>query len=110
MEKQENKNKDIEENKLWAVVAYLGILFVLPLLLKKDSEYAQYHSRQGLVLFISAVIWGIVSAVPFIGWFIIMPIGAVFFFVLWLIGVVNALSGKAKPLPLIGRLGEKFKI
>ena len=109
MEKQENKNKDIEENKLWAVVAYLGILFVLPLLLKKDSEYAQYHSRQGLVLFISAVIWGIVSAVPFIGWFIIMPIGR-FFFVLWLIGIVNALSGKAKPLPLIGRLGEKFKI
>ncbi|MBI5147949.1 MAG: hypothetical protein HZA37_02250 [Parcubacteria group bacterium] len=107
---EEKINKDIEEHKLWALIAYLGILFVLPLLLKKNSPYAQYHARQGLVLFVFAMIWGILGAVPFIGWFVIMPLGAILLFVLWLIGVVNALSGKAKPLPLIGGLAEKFKI
>ncbi len=27
--------KDIQENKLWAFLSYLGILFLIPLLLKK---------------------------------------------------------------------------
>ena len=37
--------KDVEENKLIAAVGYLGILFLIPLLAKKDSPFAQFHAK-----------------------------------------------------------------
>ena len=93
-------DKDIQENKLMALLSYLGILFLIPLLAKKDSPYCQFHAKQGLVLFIASfIMW-----IPFIGWIL-----GVVVFILWLIGVINVLSGKMKPLPIIGGFAEKFK-
>ncbi len=102
--------KDVEGNKIWALLGYLGILVILPLLLKKDSSFAYYHAKQGLVLFIFAIILSFLGMIPFIGWFLLLPIGGIIIFILWLMGIINALSGKMKPLPLIGGLAEKFKI
>jgi len=104
-----NKN-DVEENKIWAVIAYLGILCLIPLLAKKDSPYAQFHAKQGLVLFITGIIVGAVSALPFIGWFIVAPLGSIFVLVLAIIGIVNAVQGKTKELPLIGQFGRKINL
>lgn len=93
--------EDIEQNKVIALLAY--ILFFIPLLAAKDSPYAMFHANQGLVLLLLGISVSIVSSIiPIIGWFIIGPIGTVFVIVLAVIGIVNALNGKAKPLPLIG--------
>ena len=43
-------SKDVEENKAMAAIGYLGILFLIPLLANKDSPFAQYHAKQGMVL------------------------------------------------------------
>lgn len=101
--------KDVEENKVMAAIGYLGILFLIPLLAKKDSPFAQYHAKQGMVLFFCEVILGFVGWIPVIGWRVIAPIGSLIAFILLIIGLVNALSGKTQPLPLIGGLAEKFK-
>ena len=45
-------NKDIEDNKIIAAIGYVSILFVLPLFLKKNSKFAQFHAKQGLLLFL----------------------------------------------------------
>jgi len=103
-------HKDAEENKIWAVIAYLGILFLIPLLAKKDSPYAQYHAKQGLALFVAGLIVGVASALPLIGWFIIAPIGGIVLLILFIIGLVNALGGKMAPLPVIGKMAETLKI
>ena len=102
--------KDVEENKVWAAVGYLGILFLLPLLAKKDSPFAQYHGKQGLGLFIAGIIVGVASAIPFIGWFVLAPVGGILLVVMFIIGLVNALGGKMKPLPIIGKMVEGLKI
>ncbi|MBI4150963.1 hypothetical protein HY492_02445 [Candidatus Woesearchaeota archaeon] len=61
------------------------------------------------MLFILAIAISIIgSIVPIIGWFIILPIGNLVVLVLWIIGIINALSGKEKPLPLIGKFADKF--
>lgn len=101
--------QDIQENKIWAAIAYLGILFLVPLLAKKDSAYAQYHAKQGLVLFVFGVIIGFVMIIPFLGW-IIGVFGWILTVIFFIIGLVNALSGKMQPLPLIGKFGEGLKI
>jgi len=97
------EQKDIQENKIFAVLAYLGILVLVPLLAKKESKFAMFHAKQGLVLLIGWVISWILSFV-FIG-FILDVIMIVFS--IW--GIVNAASGKYAKLPLIGDLAEKFK-
>ena len=100
--------EDIDKNKVMGVLAYLGLLVLVPLLAAKDSKFARFHSNQGLVLLIAEVICsvlsGILSLIPF--WLIRLPIYLVqiALFVLAIIGIVNAASGKAKELPLIGKI------
>ncbi len=94
---------DVEKNKGIAALAYL--IFFLPLLTAKDSAYAKYHANQGLVLLLLGIAVSIVgSIIPFLGWFLILPVGGIFTVVLFVMGIVNAMNGKCKPLPLIGKL------
>lgn len=100
------KAKDApDEGNLKAVsaVAYLGILFFIPMVTNPKSKFAMFHANQGLLLLIAAVAVNLVGAVvPFLGWFIIWPLGSIFVFVLFIMGLVNALNGRMKRLPLIG--------
>lgn len=92
---------DIEKNKGMAILAY--ILFLIPLLAAKDSKFAQFHTNQGLVLFLVAVAVNVVGVViPFLGWLIILPLGSLFVVILAILGIINAAKGEAKPLPVIG--------
>lgn len=108
MENMKNNNmeftkEDIEKNKVMAILAY--IIFLIPLLAVKDSNFTKYHTNQGLVLFLAAVAVNIVgSIIPFIGWFLIVPLGNIAVFVLAIIGILNVSKGEAKPLPLIGKI------
>lgn len=95
--------EDVEKNKVMGILAYLGILVLVPLLSAKDSPFAQYHANQGLVLLIAGVIVGAASAFPIIGWFIVAPIGSILLFILAIMGIINAANGEMKPLPLIGQ-------
>ncbi len=94
-----------EKNIGMAIVAY--ILFFIPLLTDaKNDPFVKYHVKQGLLVFIGAVLISVVSWMPFIYW--ISWILNILVFVLFIIGVINAASGKEKPLPLIGHLAEHF--
>jgi len=105
----EEEKKSADDEKLFAVLSYFWILFLLPLVMKKDSDFAVYHGKQGLVLFIFSLIIGVASNIPAIGWFLIAPIGGVMTLILFIIGIMNALGGKKQPLPVIGKYAERFK-
>lgn len=93
--------KDVQENKLWAFVGYLGLLCLIPLLAKKDSRFAQFHAKQGLVLTIASFL----GMIPFLG----VLIGIVIF-VFWLMGIISVFQGQMKPLPIVGELAQKINI
>jgi len=97
------------KRELTAILSYLGILFLIPLLVAKDNDFDQFHARQGLVLFIAEVITAMFAAVPILGW-IGAPLLYIFWFVLIIIGIINVLEGKKKELPFIGQFADKFKI
>jgi uncharacterized membrane protein len=103
---------DVEQNKVFAVLAYIGILFVVPLLAAPRSRFARYHTNQGIVLFLSILIlWfglGVLAAFPIVN-IIMIPIGVTAGFILsagglvfMIIGIIHAASGEYKPLPWIG--------
>jgi len=93
--------QDVEKNRVMAILAY--IIFFIPLIAARDSRFAMYHANQGLVLFLAAVVVNIVGGIiPFIGWFLILPIGWIAVLLLAIIGIINSSKGEMKPLPLIG--------
>jgi uncharacterized membrane protein len=102
---QKNNNRT-----LMAVLAYL--LFFVPLLTgdaKKDS-FVMYHTKQGLVLFIAAVIVNFLGIfLPFYVWAMFGWILSLGILVLFIFGIMNAVNGKEEPLPLIGQFASKFK-
>lgn len=55
-------SKDITDNKVMAVLAYIGILFLIPLLAAPNSRFARFHANQGLVLFLAEVVLGAAAA------------------------------------------------
>ena len=99
--------KDVEENKAMAIIAYLWILFLVPLLTKKDSPFAQFHAKQGLVLFVFELIINILWIIPIIGW-IVAAVGQVAALIFLIMGIMNAVNGKMQELPLIGQFGKKI--
>lgn len=117
--------QDAAENKVNGVLAYLGILVLVPIFSEKGkrSPFARYHANQGLILLIvdvalsiigsiigaifapspleqlaAAMGAGVVSPVPTIVWLII----SVIILALSIMGIVNAVKGVMKPLPVIG--------
>ena len=97
--------KDIEENKIIAAIGYVWILCLVPLILKKDSKFAQYHAKQGLVLFIIEVIGSFVFWIPLIGWLL-----GIFVLVLAILGVVKALQGEYWEMPIVHDLSKKLNL
>ena len=92
---------DINSNKVMAILAYIGILFLIPLFAAKDSKFARFHTNQGLMLFLLAIAASIISKIPVIGF-----IGAILGFLCFIfaiIGIIYAAQGKAKELPFIGK-------
>lgn len=104
--------KDAEDNKAMGVLAYLSWLVLIPLIAAKDSPFARFHCNQGLLLAIVetvvAVVFGLLSMIPYVGWLfgVCESLCELCCFVLFIFGIMNAVNGKAKELPLIG----KYKI
>ncbi len=99
-----------QKNTLMALLCYLGILVVIPLLTDAKSDpFVKFHIKQGLVLLITEVILMFIGMVPFIGW-MLYPLLALACLVLAIIGIVNAVSGEEKALPIIGQYADKIHI
>lgn len=99
------------ESKLFAFLAYLlGILgFVIVFLVRRKDKFAMYHAKQSLVLFVAWIIVRLMFIVPVAGW-IAGIVCSVILFIAWVGGIINALSGKEKPVLLIGHYGQKIKL
>jgi len=104
---------DVEKNKVMALLAYIGILWLVPLLAAKDSPFAKYHANQGLVLFLAEVVFCVVVGcfsifihfIPYLGTVIwcctcfVYPVISLAFLGYAIMGILNAVNGKMKPLP-----------
>ncbi len=97
-----NKKKD--PNKWACVIAYIGILFFVPLLVDRNNQFNRFHANQALVLLITAVIVNLLGTYsPIVIAALVRLIGGLTIIVLMVMGVLNAANEKMKPLPLIGK-------
>ena len=108
MEEGKKVRKASSEN-VYAILAYLWILCLIPILMKKEDPFVKFHARQGLMLFIVEVGIGILSIIPILG-NIVYIIGILVCGLLSLAGIVNVLMGNKWKMPVIGEWAEKIKV
>ena len=100
----EENAKVTGSEKFMGILAYLGVLVLFPLFLAKDSQFARYHTNQGLILFIAYLVLGILQKIFPTGIIsTILWICGVIVFIFTIIGIVNVCKGECKELPWIGK-------
>lgn len=111
----EYEQADITNNKALSILSYIGILVLIPILCAPNSKFARFHANQGLTLFIAEIIGNVgLLILRIVAYAIADPLGVIFSVITWLfsilvlifviIGIVNAAQGKAKELPIIGKV------
>ena len=99
----------IGEGKFFAVVGYFSVLCFVPLFLKRDNQFAQFHGRQGLVLFILEVAASMVKAVPILG-DVIFVLAWVIFGIFSLVAILKVLSNEYWEMPMVYQIASKITL
>ena len=100
-----SKDKDVEDNRVIAALSYLWVLCLVPLLMKRKSKFAQFHAKQGLVLFVAELVGSLLFWFPFFGQVLMLV-----FLVVSILGIVKALNGEWWKMPYVYEWSKKFNI
>ncbi len=98
-----DEEKDIRENRAITYLSYIGLLFLVPMLMKKESKFAQFHAKQGLVLTIGWFIGVFLYPLAGLGFLV-----QLFVLILSIIGLINVNKGEMKDLPIIGNIAKQI--
>jgi len=118
--------QDAADNKVMGILSYFGPLALIPFLTKKDSPFAQFHAKQGMTLLVLWVgylvvnwllrlikvtrtvssVWGIPIESKVTPWFIVLitSLLSLAIGILAIMGLISAVKGEKKELPLIGSI------
>ncbi|MBK7249797.1 MAG: hypothetical protein IPI06_02520 [Gammaproteobacteria bacterium] len=98
------------EDKTIAILAYITVIgFIAAIIMHGNNKTAlgAFHLRQTLGFFIMSLGMIILGMIPILGW-IAMPFFAIFMLVCWVIGLIGAINGQLKPMPLVGPMFQKW--
>ena len=101
--------QDINDGKSNAIISYLtifGTIIAFYLNNEKKNAFASFHIRQALGLWLTFFVLGYIVG-NFDSWLITFGF-YMFFGVLFIYGFINAVSGKAQTVPLVGDLYQKW--
>lgn len=102
-------DSEIKEGKFFALIGYISVLCLVPLILKKDNKFAIFHGKQGLVLFILEVAAAILKSIPAIGE-LVFSLAFVVFGILSLIGIIKVLMNEYWQMPYVYEIAQKISI
>lgn len=112
-----NNIKDIDKNKkkVYSLISYVYILWLVGLLMDREDEDVKFHVNQGIILSIfvfsfliilkilSSILFAIAPVLTFITSLlqIVLIILSIIFMTM---GIINVIKGEKRPLPFIGEL------
>ena len=96
-----DSKKGADSSKLFGALSYLSFLFVLPYIFCPQDDFARFHAKQGLKLFIFTLLSDTIGALTGFGWILTL---LRFYFIYK--GMTNAFNGVREPLPYIGNIGS----
>ncbi|MEO8933288.1 MAG: hypothetical protein ABI295_03190 [Xanthomarina sp.] len=107
-----NNSTPVNEGKNIAVIAHItviGLLIAFVMNNEKKNVFASFHIRQMLGLALTGFTLGVIGMVPIIGW-LISFVGFFILIFMWIMGLMNAINGNEKVMPILGnKYAEWFK-
>lgn len=110
----EENNVPVEDalpkgEKMLAAIGYISLLCLLPLLLKPKSDFCQFHGKQGLVLFIFALIVSVIGRwFSYGSWWWFGELLRIIIFAIAIYGIIQAVKGLKKKIPLVGDMAKEL--
>lgn len=98
---------DVLDGKVIAILSYLSILCIIPLLFKKNNLFVLAHSKQGLVIFVAEVAIFILHIILGM-WF--LKLGMFILLTLSFIGLLAVLRGQYIQIPVVSSIAEKITL
>ncbi len=96
--------EDIVDGKMYAVLAYLSICCIIPLILKKKNPFVLAHGKQGLVLFVAQA--GVLIASIVFPWIFTPAMFILLAFSFW--GMISVIRGVMVELPVVSGIAHKI--
>ena len=107
MRGHEEENDYILEGKVFAMLGYLSILCIIPLILKKENRFVLKHAKQGLVIFVAEVAVFILHILLGV-W--VFKIGMFICGVASFIGILASLRGHYVKLPFVSEIARSIHL
>ena len=86
------------------IVAYLSWPGLLIALFAGDRYASRFHLNQSLVIWLAATLISVTAKwLPLFGWLVGL-VGGLFCALCWFIGIINAIQGIEKEVPLLGQI------
>ena len=104
------------DRTIFLVLSYLGILSLIPFLMKKDDSEVQWHAKNGVALFgAEVIVWIVFFILSFVlrnvlscGLTIINCVIWIGFLAVSIICIVKAVGGQRFRIPVITDMAEKM--
>jgi uncharacterized membrane protein len=105
---EQQTNSTVNNDLVFGILCYLGILWIIPLLVNKKNEFFRLHLAQGLVVLILELILAVLGRVPLIryvaGWFWFLP------GLISVLAIIKMLTGDTMyHLPVVYDISRSFK-
>jgi uncharacterized membrane protein len=108
-----------ENRKIMIVLAYLGLLALIPLLVEKDDREVQWHAKHGLVLTVVEVVVfiGLQVLIMILGavsgglgciFGLLVPIFLLAVLIVHILCIVKGLNGQRFVIPGISEFADRF--
>ena len=102
------------DRTIFLVLSYIWILFIIPLLARKEDAEVQWHAKNGMVLFFAEIAWSIIQYA--LGHFAALGcVSGIVGCIVWLIFlairivcIVKAVSGQRFRIPVLTDIAEKM--
>jgi uncharacterized membrane protein len=98
------------EDKTVAILCYVTIVgFIAAIFIhqSRKTQLGAFHLRQVLGMILTGVVGGVCAVVPILGW-IVWFLVVIGMFVLWLLGLIAAIKGDMRPVPVLGEHYQRW--
>jgi len=98
------------EDKTVAVLSYLTIIgFIVAIFMHQNqkTELGAFHLRQVLGMVVTGIAGSVCGMVPILGWIVWFFVVLVLF-VFWILGLLSAIKGEMRPVPLLGEHYQRW--
>ncbi len=100
----------VSEDKTVAILSYVTLIgFIAAIIMHQNhkTQLGAFHLRQMLGMAVTATAGAVAAVVPILGWIVwILVVIALFF--LWIFGLLSAIKGDMRPVPVLGEHYQKW--